>query len=104
MPNLLKLMNYAKVVSETVKLNFWDLISMTSPLPWKQLALILLFGGGVITPSLRFLLHRIRKLCQDFLFCNIRKYSPTSIIQIVLGRRTFSCVCITQIVWIIKTR
>ena len=32
------------------------------------------------------------------------KYSPTSIIQTVLGRRTFSCVCITQIVWIIKTR
>ena len=67
-------MNYAKVVSETVKFNFWDLISMTSPLPWKQLALILLLGGGVITPSLRFLLHRIRKLCQDLSFCNIWKY------------------------------
>ena len=67
-------MNYAKVVSETVKLNFWDLISMTSPLPWKELALILLFGGGVICPSHRFILHRIRKLCQDLSFCNIWQY------------------------------
>ena len=47
---------------------------MTSPLPWKQLALILFLGGGVIYPSLRFLLHRIRKLCQDLSFCNIWKY------------------------------
>ena len=59
-------MNYAKVVSETVNLTFWNLISMTSPLPWKQLALILLLGGGVICPSHRFILHRIRKLCQRF--------------------------------------
>ena len=66
-------MNYAKVVSETVKLNIWDLISMTSPLPWKGLTLILLLGGGVICPSHRFILHRIRKLCQD-LFCNIWQY------------------------------
>ena len=47
---------------------------MTSPLPWKQLALILLLGGGVICPSLWFILHRIRKLCQDLSFCNIWKY------------------------------
>ena len=38
-------MKYAKEVSERVKFNFWDLISLTSPLPWKQLALILLLGG-----------------------------------------------------------
>ena len=44
-------MNYAKVVSETVKLNFLDLISMTSPLPWKQLALILLLGGYIESGS-----------------------------------------------------
>ena len=56
-PILLKLDELCKVVSETVKLNIWDLISMTSPLPWKQLALILLLGGGVICPSLRFLLY-----------------------------------------------
>ena len=58
-------MNYAKVVSETVKLNFLDLINM-SPLPWKQFTPILLFGGGVICSSIRFLLHRIRKLMSRF--------------------------------------
>ena len=38
-------MNYAKVVSDRVHLNFWDLISMTSLLQWKQLKLILLCLG-----------------------------------------------------------
>ena len=61
-------MNYAKVVSEIVKLNFGELISMTSPLPWKQLALILLLGGGFITPSLRFLLGRYT--LRDFVACD----------------------------------
>ena len=76
-PILSKLDELCKSSCETVKLNFWDLISMTSPLPWKQLALILLLGGGVICPSHRFLLHRIRKLCQDLSFCNIWKYTRT---------------------------
>ena len=70
------LLNYAKVVSETVKLNFWDLISMATQLPWKQLTLILLLGGWVICPSFRFFLHIIMMLCQDLSFCNIWKYMP----------------------------
>ena len=89
-------MNDAKVVSETVKLNFWDLISMTSPLPWKQLALILLLGGGVITPSIGFLLHRIRKLRMSRIV--ILQYLEVHTWLCVSGVGGVHCTCNTTLI------